>query len=156
VARRKRRPKAIRSIARFIAQAIFDGLSPEERKRLGLKPEDGGIVRTDEAVTNRGCGQRMRVFSVRPPHSALAASPPEGICRKCGRTYTLETDDFGLCCICFRDMAYERVYGPTWREIILKGRGGSSNSLPNCQQQTGKAISRSNTAAVRSEKGVLP
>jgi ribosomal protein S14 len=42
----------------------------------------------------------------------------ESDCIRCGRSYNLEDDDLGICCICFRDAAYKRVYGSDWRRKI--------------------------------------
>ncbi len=59
---------------------------------------------------------QMRAFADRLEAEGTTTAP---ICAKCGRPYTPEPSDYGLCCICFRDVAYERVYGENWREKIL-------------------------------------
>ena len=41
-----------------------------------------------------------------------------GPCRKCGREYEPEPFDLGICCICFRDIAFARVFGGEWRALI--------------------------------------
>ena len=40
------------------------------------------------------------------------------VCSKCTVTYTPEQEDLGVCCGCFRDLAYARVYGPNWRGAL--------------------------------------
>lgn len=49
-------------------------------------------------------------------------------CGRCGRPYRPESDDLGICCICLRDVAYHRVYGPKWRAIVL-----AQNASPGTQ-----------------------
>ena len=39
-------------------------------------------------------------------------------CKRCDRKYTPEENDLGICCICFRDAAYERVFGEDWRQVV--------------------------------------
>ena len=39
-------------------------------------------------------------------------------CKRCDREYTPEEDDLGICCICFRDAVYERVFGEDWRQVV--------------------------------------
>lgn len=46
-------------------------------------------------------------------------------CKQCNRSYEPEEFDFGICCICFRDIAYERVLGPNWKHIV--------KDIPNLQ-----------------------
>ena len=67
-----------------------------------------------------GCASRMRAIAARLRFPAPTEVTPEGerTCARCQRKYAPEpVEEWGLCCICTRDLAYARVYGPEWREV---------------------------------------
>jgi len=52
----------------------------------------------------------------------------EGVCQRCGRAYTREAQDLGICCTCVRDLCMEAKLGPTRRRTVV-GRKGAVHGL---------------------------